>query len=172
MRTVRLTSEKALVCRGWRSKRKLLKAVLLVFLPIAASAQPDVRFGGGFSDELDGHSTHVAALGVSLGARHDWELAVTHFGERNMRQRVPSRTVVSAARRFGSGRFQLLFGPALNDHGDEILSGHWQWISGLEVSTRLGRLSIRHLSNGGMTGRNRGETWFQWSLPLGREDTH
>lgn len=155
-------------CGSSRTRTPALGLVILALtFPIPALSMADFHFAGGIADELDGRSTHVAALGMLIGDQARWELSITHFGERRMHRQVPSRTVVSAARRFGSRRFLFLFGPAVNDHGDEILSGHWQWMSGIETSTRFGRLSIRHLSNGGMTGRNRGETWLQWSVPFG-----
>lgn len=158
--------------RGWRGGHGFLMAAALCVGTICGFAEPasaSVELAAGIADELDGRSTRLYSLMWLSDHQHPWELGATFIEGRG--QDAPpftsDRGVVSVGRRFIRGRFYVLSGLAYAARDDEVLSGYFQFQTGLGVE--LGQrwsLSLRHLSNASTSGRNRGETFllaaFRW----------
>lgn len=136
----------------------------LVLAALAPSAHSEVlRIGVGLGVAGDIDSTNAGTFGMSVSSGHGrkWEGAVIRFGGRSsIHSSHGSRWVLTGARRFQRGRMFFVLGAGLNERDDDVLSGHLQWLTGVGVATHDVDISIRHLSNAGLVGRNRGETWL------------
>lgn len=158
--------------RTWCRGRGFLVAAVVglgSLFGAVAPARASVELAAGLADELDGRSTRLYSAMWLSGHRNPWELGATFIEGRG--QDAPpftsDRGVLSAGRRFVRGRVYLVSGLAWVTRDDEVLSGRFQFQNGLGVEL-AGRwsLSLRHLSNAGTSGRNRGETFllaaFRW----------
>lgn len=149
-----------------RAALAALGVALALALPCPAAAGT-AWLATGVVDELDGASTHMASIALRWGARAQWEAALMHIGGRGRRHGLgESRAVVTLSRRFQRGTFHVLLGGGINERDDDVLSGHLQCLTGVGVAIGGAELSIRHLSNGSLRGRNRGETWLAVGFPL------
>lgn len=131
-----------------------------------ASAAPSIEVAAGVADEIDGRSARTYSVMWLSPEQHPWELGAS-FIEGRGRDAGPytsDRGVVSAGRRFTRGRFYALSGLAWVTYDDEVLSGRFQFHTGLGAEVGGWSLSLRHLSNAGTSGRNRGETLLLLAL--------
>lgn len=131
-----------------------------------ALAQPgagEFEAGAGIAKNLDGESTHTATLAWLTAHPHPWEFMLGYFGQRRMQGElfVKDSFWVGVNKRFIWKGWYTSIGVALAQENNEVLSEHFQFHTG--IGYRLGdiSLSLRHLSNAGIAGRNRGETFFQ-----------
>lgn len=149
--------------------RRTVAALLL-----AASAAPacaEWRVGGGIADEIDGRHAGVATLAWSSAQRMPWEATVGFIGERDRDgaiARVPDAEFVALGRRVSWRRLSVSAGLAWVSVDNDVLSGHAQVLTGVAWDLGRVRLGVRHLSNGGTEGRNRGETFVLVEVALGR----
>lgn len=141
------------------------KAVVLVLAAILSTGPANAAWEGGLAvaKEIDGESTGIATLSyVTAAQRAPWELMLGYVDGRSHIDsgRVPDTLFAGISRRYNFDRHWYgSFGAVLNDQSSDVLSGHLQFQSALGWhGERLG-LSLRHLSNGGFKGRNRGETF-------------
>lgn len=137
---------------------------------LVACMPPDARgaweLGVGLVDEIDGRQSTMATVGWLAGPRSEWEVLLGHLRGRDRdgtaAVATPTTTFAAVSRRlFWRGWF-LSSGIALADTGGDnpVLSGPFQFMSGLGWRGRDWTLSLRHLSNANTRGENRGETFL------------
>lgn len=131
-----------------------------------APAAASIEVAAGIADEIDGRSTRTYSVMWLSADRHPWELGASFIEGRGLDAPpyTSDRGVVSAGRRFTRGRLYALSGLAWVSDDDEVLSGRFQFQTGLGVDIGGWSMSLRHLSNAGTSGRNRGETFLLVSL--------
>lgn len=138
-------------------------AALVVGVMLAAPAHAGWELGVGGTQKIDGEHTWLATASyLTAEKRFPWELMAGYIDGRGSIDSgsVPDQYFVAASKRYNvTEHFYASFGVALNDRDTEVLSGHVQFQSALGWRYRRVALSIRHLSNGGIEGRNRGETF-------------
>ena len=139
-----------------------IACVLLLVL----GAMPEARAGGeigvGVTDEISGNHTHAAMLSWMTEERFPWECSIGHVADRDETSDAPSPTTtfIAVGRRINWRNWFLSTGIALVDADNEVLSGYGQFITGLGWRGRHLTVNVRHISNAGTTGRNRGETFL------------
>lgn len=121
------------------------------------------EFGAGRAQKIDGESTGVVTVSyLTAQPRFPWEFMVGYIDGRQRIDSggVPDTLFAGISKRVDFDRHWYgSFGVAVNDESTDVLSGHLQFQSALGWhGERLG-VSIRHLSNGSIHGRNRGETF-------------
>lgn len=131
--------------------------------PVAdvSATKPTLELAAGLADPIDGHSARAYAVMWLSAGRHPWEVGAGFFTGRGI-DRPPftaDRGYLAVARRFTAGRWYLGSGIAWVTDDDEVLSGRFQFQTAFGVSIDAWSFSLRHLSNGGTRGRNRGETF-------------
>lgn len=156
---------------GWRRCRGFWVAAAMCLgsiCGVAAPASASVELAAGIADELDGRSTRLYSVMWLSEHQNPWELGATFIEGRGLNAPpfTSDRGVISIGRRFTRGRFFLLSGLAYTNRDDEVLSGYFQFQTGLGASIGRWSVSLRHLSNASTSGRNRGETFllaaFRW----------
>lgn len=117
--------------------------------------------GAGPTAEIDKERTAVATVSWLSPGRHPWELSAGYLGRRDELENAPapSSVFIAVSKRLTWRRWFVSGGVAANDHDGEVLSGHWQFYTGLGYTVGAWSLSVRHLSNGDTGGRNRGESF-------------
>jgi hypothetical protein len=136
------------------SLRAPVMALLLMLGGGACAGEARWRVGAGVADEIDGRASPVLALAVRPGPR--WEAMLGYIGRR---PGVPDALFVAGSRRLQRGPWFASAGLAWVSEDNAVLSGHVQAMTGVGLELRHGAVSLRHLSNGGTGGRNRGETF-------------
>lgn len=146
------------------SKVTTVGAALAISLMLAGPAHAGWELGAGGTKEIDGEATWLATVSyVTPQPRFPWELMAGYINGRGAINvsTVPDQYFVGVSKRVNFlDNFYASFGVALNDRDTEVLSGHVQFQSALGWHYRHVGLSIRHLSNGGSEGKNRGETFL------------
>jgi hypothetical protein len=129
-------------------------------IPTAALARTEA--GLGFFDEVEGEHSFGGVLSFLTDEPHPWEVAVGYIAERADFASDEDVFWVAGSRRFVFRRWFASAGVALATAGDdnEILSGTFQFYTGLGWQGENWTFSVRHLSNAGIDGRNRGETFL------------
>jgi hypothetical protein len=137
-------------------------AALLALVAAPAFAAGHVEAALGAATDIDGDGTQVATLAWVGGARHPWEFSLGHFLARNDLPDgyAPATTYVAAARRLTWHSFYAGGGIAAADADNEILSGTLQFLTMAGWQGEHVGVSLRHLSNADLEGRNRGETFL------------
>jgi hypothetical protein len=133
----------------------------------AAPAHAAIEAGLGFVDEIAGETSQIATLAWQFGPDNHWEALLAFIAERDDLEPpgyAESHTFVAISRRRhlrDTGWF-LSSGVALSsgDDDDEILSGHFQFLTGGGWQGEHWAITLRHISNANITGRNRGETFL------------
>lgn len=122
------------------------------------------QLGVGGTKEIDGEATWLATVSyVTPQQRFPWEFIAGFINGRGAINvsTVPDQYFAGVSKRVNFlDNFYASFGVALNDRDTEVLSGHVQFQSALGWHYQRIGLSIRHLSNGGIEGKNRGETFL------------
>jgi hypothetical protein len=137
-----------------------LLAFALSFLALPAEARSWHREGAlGPVDEIDGERMGAAMLSWVSDDRHPHELSVGYLQPRaGPGGRMTPRVVfVSATRRFTWRRWFWVNGVALIDGQSEALSSFYQFVNGIGWQGEHVTVSVRHMSNANLRGRNRGE---------------
>jgi hypothetical protein len=126
------------------------------------SARAGVEVAIGVADEIDGRSARSYALMWLSADAHPWEIGAGFLGGRVRDESLltSDRGYVAGGRRFRAGRFYALSGIAWVTYDDDVLSGRFQFQTGLGADMADWSVSVRHLSNGSTSGRNRGETFL------------
>jgi len=120
------------------------------------------QLGLGFADEIDRQHTGLATLSWLSEHPHPWEFMGGYLLARGGRSdpEVPDALFLALSKRISGRRWFLTSGIAFVDEDNEVLSGHFQFMSGAGYSRQGWTISLRHLSNASTSGRNRGETFL------------
>lgn len=138
-------------------RRSLLPvALLLLFnLPTAAA---DVHVGLGPADEIEGVGSKALTLSWETDATHPWEVMAGVIDARDKpAMRTPRVYFGAVSKRFTWKGWFAQGGIAATNSDTEVLSRHWQFMTGIGYRHQRFTVSLRHLSNANTGGRNRGE---------------
>jgi len=132
-------------------------------MALAGPAAAGWELGVGASKNIDGESTGLATLSyLTAQERFPHEFMVGYIDGRRRIDSGPvdDQALVGASQRWNFARhFYGSFGVVLNSNDTDVLSGHLQFQSALGWHGEHVGISLRHLSNGSIEGRNRGETF-------------
>lgn len=147
--------------------RRILLALVLVLLADPLVAGP--RLGVGVADEVDGKPAGMATLAWLTSHAHPWEMLGGYIAKRRNAHHadVPDAIFMALSRRLQGEHWFVSAGVAHVDEDNEVLSGHFQFLTGAGYAGEDWSLSLRHLSNASTNGRNRGETFLllEFDLP-------
>ena len=133
----------------------LLIAVLLLS---ASPADAGVHIGLGTVDEIDGVNSAGATVSWETSQRHPWEIMGGVIRARHKADLTTPRVLFATiSKRFTWKGLFVQGGIATTSSDTEVLSGHWQFVTGVGYRHDRFTVSVRHLSNADTTGRNRGE---------------
>lgn len=139
-------------------------AVLLAAALASAPASATMELAFGLVDEIDGQQTGMATLAHVTADPMPWEFLLGQIRERRKdgRQVSPTANFVAVSRQLQWRGWFLNSGVALTDTrtDNEVLSGAFQFFSGGGWRNERVAVSLRHLSNANLRGRNRGETFL------------
>lgn len=117
-----------------------------------------MHLGVGLLDEIDGQGSHALTLSGETRQAHPWEFMLGVLDARNRpASPTPRVWLASVSKRFSWKSWFVQGGIAMTNSDTEVLSRHWQFQTGAGYRHRRFTLSLRHLSNAGTGGRNRGE---------------
>jgi hypothetical protein len=146
----------------WLS-RACLPAAAALLTVLALPARADTELALGFADEIHGETAPIATLGWVGATRHPWEALIGHIESRDGQglSRTPTTTFIGAAKRLTYRRWFISTGIALADtnNDNEVLSGPFQFMTGIGYGGERWSIAARHLSNASIRGNNRGETF-------------
>lgn len=134
--------------------------VLAWLLPLGAAAG-EWQAAAGFAAEVDQDHAPVATLGYLTDHRFPVEIVGGYIGSRRIDSGPVDPTwFLGADVRWAGDWWFVGGGLAFVSERSEILSSDYQFmtLAGLRWSRWL--LTLRHLSNAGLEGRNRGETFM------------
>lgn len=124
--------------------------------------------GAGFADEVDSRHAGVGTLAWLSREQHPWEVLGGYIGRRHVpgADSVPNAYFGALSKRIAGRHWFVSSGIAYVSVDNEVLSGRFQFLTGAGYTDRRWSLSLRHLSNAGTNGRNRGETLLllEWDL--------
>lgn len=135
----------------------LASAALAAALTFCTPARAGIHVGVGAADEHEGEGAPAATIAWRSQRRHPWELMLGYIGKRDDTG-VEESWFVAGSKRLYWRQWFVSGGLALVNVDNDILSGHGQFITGVGREFGPATLSLRHLSNAGIEGRNRGET--------------
>lgn len=150
-------------------------------VPASAATRVEVQAGRSYMDSYGSNAAFVEALFAprALGrtrykTRYNWspDVSLGWIDGRDVSRyddnRYPTRqsvALLAAGARVHRGDagdwYQplfLSFQLAATNHATQALSGHYQFVSTLGWQAKHFSVAIRHVSNGGLNGPNRGET--------------
>ncbi len=137
-------------------------ALILAIAPLGARAGTELALG--FAEDIDQEETAVATIAYVTWHRHPYEFLLGHLEARDDEDPSlsPTTTFVAASKRLTWRRFYTSLGVALTDTNDDndVLSGPLQFLTALGYGGERWSISLRHLSNASIEGRNRGETFL------------
>ncbi|RPE79799.1 acyloxyacyl hydrolase [Vulcaniibacterium tengchongense] len=139
--------------------RSSIVAVAMAAACALAPAWAGVRVGGGIAEEHGGEEAPVATLAWLGEQRHPWEVMVGHIGRRED-ARIEESWFFALSKRLTWNRWFVSGGLAWANVDNDILSGHTQFMTAGGYDFGRVALSLRHMSNAGIEGRNRGETFL------------
>lgn len=135
-------------------------ALLAAFAPTPAYAAYEIA--GGYVDTIDSEATWTGHITWLSEHRHPWEISGGYIAARDdvSPEISPDTFYLSAAKRFlhSSGLF-FSSGVVLTNTSsdDDVLSGPLQFVNGIGWQGEHVVISLRHMSNANLTGKNRGE---------------
>lgn len=136
----------------------LLSVVTLIGLSGALPAMAGIHVGLGPVDEIQGKGSNTLTLSWENQARHPWEVMVGIIDERDSTIISTPRVYFgSVSKRFTWKGWFAQGGIAATNSDTEVLSRHWQFMTGIGYRHDRFTVSLRHLSNANTGGRNRGE---------------
>lgn len=138
---------------------RFLSVSLLLFalfkLPVAMAG---VHVGLGVVDEIEGVGSKAMVLSWENEARHPWEVMLGGIDARDdAAMTTPRVYFASLSKRFTWRGWFAQGGIAATNSDTEVLSRHWQFMTGIGYRHQRITVSLRHLSNANTGGRNRGE---------------
>lgn len=139
--------------------RWIAPTLLVLAAVLAPPVHAGFQFGVAHVDEVDGVSSHGYTLAWLTDARHPWEFSLGHIAGRRSGSgpRTPSVNYLAVSRQLTWRSWFASGGIAYTTSNTEVLSEHWQFMTGLGWRGERVALSLRHLSNANTGGRNRGE---------------
>lgn len=138
--------------------RRMLAPVALVALFQLPAAAAGVHVGIGPVDEVEGVSSKALTLSWEADATHPWEFMGGVIDARDKSaMRTPRVYFASLSKRFTWKGWFAQGGIAATNVDTEVLSKHWQFMTGIGYRHKNFTASLRHLSNANTGGRNRGE---------------
>lgn len=151
-------------------KPKLFAAGLLALLAAASARAAGWEIGGGYADQIDGEASWLATVAyVTSEQRFPWEFMLGYIDgrtEANPGSRADQGFAALSKRWQPVNHAFVSVGMAANSDDNDVLSGHIQFMSTLGIRFDRFSVSVRHLSNAGITGNNHGETFFLLSVAL------
>lgn len=145
----------------------LFTAITLIGLCGALPASAGIHVGLGPVDEIDGKGSKMLAVSWENEARHPWEVMAGVIDERDSTiVSTPRVYFASISKRFTWKGWFAQGGIAATNSDTEVLSRHWQFMTGIGYRHDRFTVSLRHLSNANTGGRNRGENFllFQYGF--------
>ena len=158
-------------------RRAILLSLIAAAVPATAATRVEIQGGRSYMDSHGSHAAFVEAVFAArpLGhTRYQWspDLSLGWIAGRDVPRYDYSRystrspvTLLAAGVRVHRGDaadwYQPLFVSfqlAANNHTTQALSSHYQFVSTLGWQAQHVTVAIRHVSNGGLNGSNRGET--------------
>ncbi|MCX7557492.1 acyloxyacyl hydrolase [Xanthomonadaceae bacterium JHOS43] len=137
---------------------RALVSILLLVLLNAPLAVADVHVGLGPVDEVEGVGSKTFTLSWETDATHPWEFMLGGIDARDdTAMRTPRVWFASVSKRFTWNGWFAQGGIAATNSDTDVLSEHWQFMTGLGYRYQRFTVSLRHLSNANTGGRNRGE---------------
>jgi hypothetical protein len=143
---------------------RFVLALLLAAAPFGAHAYVELALG--LADNIEEESeAGVASLAWITAHENPYEFLVGHIESRRdppQGRLSPTATFVSASKRFTWKRWYASSGIALTDTDTDnrVLSGTLQFLTTVGWGGKRWSISMRHLSNAGIEGRNHGETYL------------
>lgn len=151
--------------------------LVAVAVPASAATRVEVQAGRSYMDSYGSNAAFVEAVfaprtlaqtryswspDVSLGWIDGRDLSRYDYNRYPTRQSVALLAAGVRVHRGAAGDwYQPLFVSfqlAATNHATQALSGHYQFVSTLGWQAKHFSVAIRHVSNGGLNGPNRGET--------------
>ena len=133
-------------------------AALLATAGARAEMHGEVALG--YTDEIEGERAPVAAIALVTESKNPYELMLGYIPQRGDLSSSKDTVFLSFGKRLTFGRWFFSSGIAAAKGDDEVLSGTFQFLTGVSYKRDRWTLGLRHLSNAGLTGRNRGETFL------------
>lgn len=142
---------------GWIRVGAFALAVAAHVAPVHAA-----RFetGLGYTDEISGERTAMITLGVVGDQKHPFEAMLGYIPKRGNLPLSKDTLFLAFAKRFELGHWFASSGVAAASGDGEVLSGTFQFLTGIGYERDRWSVSVRHLSNAGLRGRNRGDTFL------------
>lgn len=135
-------------------------AIVALLASAGAQAQAHGEVGLGYTDEIEGERAPVIALALVTAGENPYELMLGHIPQRNDLRSSQDTLFLSFGKRLTFGHWFFSSGIAAAEGDDEVLSGTFQFLTGISYRRDRWTLGLRHLSNAGLRGRNRGETFL------------
>lgn len=138
-------------------RRSLLPVTLFALFNLS-SATAGVHVGLGPVDEVEGVGSQALTLSWETDATHPWEFMAGVIDQRDKAaMRTPRVYFGAVSKRFTWKGWFAQGGIAATNSDTEVLSEHWQFMTGIGYRHKRLTVSLRHLSNANTGGRNRGE---------------
>ncbi|HVF34991.1 MAG TPA: acyloxyacyl hydrolase [Candidatus Saccharimonadia bacterium] len=139
-------------------------ALLALLEPIECAARTELAVGivNKIEDEA---SVGTASIAWVTDAKHPYEFTLGQIRPRED-DIAPAETYIAASKRLTWRRWYTSSGIALADtpKDNRTLSGPLQFLTTIGWSAESWSISLRHLSNAGIEGRNHGETYLMVAL--------
>lgn len=158
-------------------RRAIALSLMAVVVPATAATRVEIQGGRSYMDSYGSNAAFVEAVFPAhplAGTRYHWspDLSLGRIGGRDVPRYGYGRyathasvALLAAGVRVHRGDagdwYQPLFASfqvAATNHATQALSGHYQFVSTFGWQARHLTLALRHVSNGGLAGPNRGET--------------
>lgn len=158
-------------------RRAMVLGLIAATMPAMAATRVEIQGARSYMDSYGSHAAFVEAVFPArpLGdTRYHWspDLSAGWIDARDVPRYRGSRydtsasvTLLAAGARVHRGDagdwYQPLFASfqvAATNHTTQALSGHYQFVSTLGWQASHFTVALRHISNGGLEGPNRGET--------------
>lgn len=138
--------------------RRSLIPLALFALSNLSIATAGVHVGLGPVDEVEGVGSQALTLSWETEAPHPWEFMAGVIDQREKAMMHTPRVYFGAvSKRFTWKGWFAQGGIAATNSNTEVLSEHWQFMTGIGYRHKRFTVSLRHLSNANTGGRNRGE---------------
>jgi hypothetical protein len=142
--------------------------VAALALAWGAQARASWHVGAGPVDAIDDEPSWLATVAWRTAHAHPYEFNAGRIdGRDSPASRTPDVLFISASKRFMWRGWFAQGGIAYADSDNEVLSRYFQFQTGIGYDFGRASVSLRHLSNAGTGGRNRGETFllFDYGFP-------
>ena len=138
--------------------RSIILFGVLLALSLSQTSFAGVHAGAALMDEVRGERSSALSISWETEQANPWEFMGGVIRARHGHRLItPQVWFASASKRFVFGRWFAQGGIAATSSDTEVLSGHWQFMTGFGYRRDRFTVSLRHMSNAGTTGRNIGE---------------